>query len=77
MVLLGWSPAHATSPVLPATRIVTPATGVNGLVDKTSAASGFAQYYGTGLGFKDAFITQGSTFTLKFHVTDSTGAAAA
>ena len=60
---------------LPTSRIVTPSTGVNGLVDKTSAASGFAQYYGTGLGFKDAFVTKGSTFTLKFHVVDGSGVA--
>ena len=58
-------------------RIVTPSTGVNGLVDKTSAAAGFTQYYGTALGFNDAFITKGSTFTLKWHVTDATGAALA
>ena len=69
----------ATAPALvgtglPAARISTPSSGVNGLVDKTGASAGFAQFYGTGLGFKDAFITKASTFTLTWHVVDGTGA---
>ena len=53
--------------------MIIPSDGVLGLVDKTSYSSGWAQYYGTGLGYKDAFVMQGSTFTLKWLVTDAFG----
>jgi len=53
--------------------MIIPSTGVLGLVDKTSYSSAWAQYYGNGLGYKDSYVTQGSTFTLTWVVTDSSG----
>jgi hypothetical protein len=48
-----------------------------GLVDKTSQSSSWAQYYGSGLSFKDAFVRKGSTFTLTWQVVDGSGFALA
>ena len=48
-----------------------------GLADKTSQSSSWAQYYGTGLGFKDGFVRKGSTFTLIWQVVDASGFALA
>ena len=42
-------------------------------MDKTANAAGFAQFYGVGLGYKDAFVQQGSTFTLTWKVTNAVG----
>ena len=53
--------------------MIIPSDGVLGLVDKTSLSTSWAQYYGTGLGYKDAFVVQGSTFTLTWLVTDAMG----
>jgi len=44
-----------------------------GLVDKSSYDANWAQYYGTGLAYKDAYARQGSTFTLTWQVTDASG----
>ena len=44
-----------------------------GLVDKSSYDASWAQYYGVGLAYKDAFARQGSTFTLSWQVTDAAG----
>jgi beta-glucanase (GH16 family) len=49
-------------------------TGLLGLVDKTSASKDWAQFYGTGLGYKDAYVLQSSTFTLVWKVTNAQGA---
>ena len=53
--------------------MIIPSSGVLGLVDKTSYSSAWAQYYGTGLSYKDAYVTQGTTFTLTWLVTDVRG----
>ena len=47
------------------------------MVDKSRYDVGWAQYYGTGLAYKDAYAAQGSTFTLTWHVTDASGVALA
>jgi len=67
------SPTSARGTGLPRTQLILPSNGVLGLVDKTSYSTSWAQYYGTGLGYKDAFVLQGSTFTLKWLVTDASG----
>ncbi len=61
--------------VLPTSRVQ--ATGLLGLVNNDSADSGWAQYYASGLHYFHAYIYQGSTVKLSWHVTDSTGGAAA
>jgi len=43
------------------------------VVDKSSYDVGWAQYYGVGLAYKDAYVAQGSTFTLTWQVTDAAG----
>ena len=59
---------------LPSARIVPDSNGVLGVVDKTWRSVAWAKYYGKGLGYKDAFILQGSQFTLTWQVSDATGA---
>ena len=61
--------------VLPTSRVQ--ATGLLGLVNNDSADSGWAQYYASGLHYFHAYVYQGSTVKLSWHVTDSTGGAAA
>jgi len=58
---------------LPAGRLLASSPGLLGLVDKTADAVSWAQYYGRGLAFKDGYIRQGSTFTLKWHVVNALG----
>ena len=53
--------------------MVFPATGLLGLVDKSSYDVGWAQYYGAGLAYKDAYALQSSTFVLTWHVNDAAG----
>ena len=69
--------SQAPSSGLMTSRFVSSSAGTLGTVDKTSAASDFAKYYGAGLGWKDVYVTAGSTFILKWHVTDGNGAAMA
>lgn len=66
-------PAQA-APGLPQSRIVSGTTGLLGLVDKTVRIGTWAKYYGSGLGYKDAFVRQGSSFTLRWRLTTGTGA---
>ena len=56
-----------------ASRLVVPSSGLLGLVDKSSYDVGWAQFYGTGLAYKDAYAAQGSTFTLSWHVMNASG----
>lgn len=60
---------------LPRSRFQVASDGVLGAVDKTWRAAGWAKYYGRGLGYKDAYILQGSTFQLTWRVTTASGAA--
>ena len=56
-------------------QIISGTPGLLNVLDKTSFANGFAQFYGIGLGYKDAFVYQGSNFTLSFHVSSANGSA--
>ena len=64
----------ATTPpinLLPASHIQP--TGLNGLVNNDAGAADWASAYAPRLHYFDGFITQGSTFTLHWHVTNSAG----
>lgn len=58
----------------PRTRFVTASAAVLGVADKTWRSAAWAKYYGRGLGYKDAYIRQGSTFDLTWRVTAANGA---
>jgi beta-glucanase (GH16 family) len=44
-----------------------------GVVDKIQFSTAWAGFYARGLGYKDAYVRQGSTFTLTWLVTDTQG----
>ena len=69
------SPSPSTLPPtgLPAGRLLASSPGLLGLIDRTSDSAPWAQYYGTGLGYKDAFVYRGSTFTLTWRVVNAQG----
>lgn len=70
------SPSPTSSIVgtgLPAARLLSPSSGLLGLVDVTNLSAGWSQYYGKGLAYKHGFVAAGSSFTLKWHVVDAQG----
>ena len=66
-------PVQFSATGLPTTRLASTSPGLLGLVDRTADASPWAQYYGTGLAFKDGYIKQGATVTLTWYVLNAQG----
>ena len=66
------TPIRLPATGLPAARVLM-AAGILGVVDRTTDSQSWAKYYGSGLGFKDAYVSSGSTFTLKWQVVDAGG----
>jgi beta-glucanase (GH16 family) len=58
---------------LPRSQLIAGSTALLGVVDKTQFSTAWAMYYGAGLAYKDAYVNQGSTFTLTWLVTNSLG----
>lgn len=58
----------------PQARFVSATTGLLGVVDKTAKIGTWAQYYAAGLGYKDVYVRQGTSFILRWRVTTASGA---